>query len=197
MTVLQKLKQQMFLQWCAMCKIVLHWFFHLVSKKYGKCFFKMCGNPCNFLLRNLSDNDKCTTTRFLSFALVLISYWSHSQTIRDANHSSQRRSRDFSKITAPVTFLTSRSCAHGHRKGGQGPLGILNLKLFLIGFQKKFFFLSFECEKWNFVTFGSPWKIIFGYWKNPLLATPGKNPPDTHFCASTISRPYAFSQEKQ
>ena len=49
------------------------------------------------------------------------------------------------------------------RGGGRGGQGHLDIKIF----SKKVWFLSFEWEKKNFTTFGSP---LEKFWKNPLAA---------------------------
>jgi len=59
---------------------------------------------------------------------------------------------------------------HGRRKGGASPLDFENIS-------KIGCFLSFEWEKTNFTTFGPP---LEKFWKNPLVAPPGKNTSDAH-----------------
>jgi len=55
-------------------------------------------------------------------------------------------------------------------EGAKPPLGFEN-------YSKKGCFLSFEREEPNFTTFGPP---LEKFWKNPLMAPPGKNPSDGH-----------------
>ena len=67
-------------------------------------------------------------------------------------------------------------------KGAKGPPWFWKLTFFYYIFIKKGRFLSFEKEKWNFITFAPLWKNFYGnLWKNPLMAPPpGKNPYDVH-----------------
>ena len=59
------------------------------------------------------------------------------------------------------------------------PPGFWNFDIFLLNFYKKSFFLGFELVKWNFTSFGPPWKNLFGCrWKNPLFPPSWKNLSD-------------------
>jgi len=52
---------------------------------------------------------------------------------------------------------------------GTLPSWILKFDIFLLYFQQKRSFYLFSEEKWNFTTFRTPWKDLYGYfWKNPL-----------------------------
>jgi len=68
--------------------------------------------------------------------------------------------------------------------------GFWNLTFFYHVFNKKYRFLNFDMEKWNFVTF-APSKNVWGdLWKFPLMVPSGKNSFRRPCCQHR--RPYIF-----
>ena len=67
----------------------------------------------------------------------------------------------------------------GVGRGGLGPPWILKISA------NRGCFLGFDWEKTNFATFGH---LIEKFWKNPLMAPPGKNSSDAHACQRSFSK---------